>query len=336
MNKITVAILDTGIDLKHSFFKNIDIEGYGYYYENGQVIKVVDCQDENGHGTECASLILNQCKNIKIKVIKILDSNGKTNLKILEAALIDLIETDVSIINLSLSVINKGKMDDLYSICEMLINKGKIIVASANNRYTESYPAVFSSVIGVQGSILTEQDEFWFNKNYKIQCVIDNNPTMVCGLKNTYKLCVKSNSHSAAKFTGMICNIMKKANINIDNLLEKLEKRASKNIWSDNMISKSLRFPTQINEMETDRELIFKVFNIAKQNMDFSKEKGKIFQYRLLYIDKRLDGNNCYRFLRKLEKEFNIHLDYMQISRYDLLTIGTIANLIRKYIEFVN
>ena len=333
MNKVTVAILDTGIDLKHSFFTNVDIEGYGYHYENDQVVKVSDYQDENGHGTECASLILNQCTNIKIKIIKILDRTGKTSLKILETALLDLVESDVSIINLSLSVMTEEKIDDLCDICEMLVKKGKIIVSSANNSHIESYPAILSSVIGVRGSILTEQDEFWFNKNYKIQCVIDNNPTMVCGLRNTYKLCMKSNSHSAAKFTGLICSVIKKLNnMNMDNLLIKLERLASNNIWSEDMIGKSLRFPPKIDEIKIDRKLMFKVFNIANRSMDFSEERGEIFQYRLLYIDKRLDGDNCYEFLRKVEKEFNLHLNYMKISRYDLLTIGTITNLIKKYI----
>ena len=91
-------------------------------------------------------------------VIKVLDKYGRTNIQILEEALKSLIDKDIDIINLSLSVVKSEMVGDLYKICEELNKKGKILVCSLANGFNESYPAVFDNVIGVKGFILGDKD----------------------------------------------------------------------------------------------------------------------------------------------------------------------------------
>ncbi|MFR3948955.1 MAG: S8 family serine peptidase [Ruminococcus sp.] len=62
-----------------------------------------DIYDTSGHGTACASMIVSECPYVDIVSIGILDGNGKSNLAALEFALESLINSDVSIINMSLA-----------------------------------------------------------------------------------------------------------------------------------------------------------------------------------------------------------------------------------------
>lgn len=90
-----IAILDSGI--------SNDIVGYrkciNYVDE-----KKEDKWDNFGHGTMCFNVIKSIDAAAPIDVIKVLDKYGHCDVEILCKALSDLIDSDVDIINLSLSV----------------------------------------------------------------------------------------------------------------------------------------------------------------------------------------------------------------------------------------
>lgn len=330
--KIKVAILDTGIDKNHEYLKDNIYEGFGFNSTDEGYITIDDnYEDDNGHGTVCASIIKNKFSNVEFTVIKVLDKYGSTNIQILEEALKMLIEKDIDIINLSLSVMKSEMISDLYNVCEDLKNKGTIIVCSLANGFNESYPAVFDNVIGVKGFTLETEDSFWFNKNKKIQCIMDSTPYFHCNINNTYKLFGKCNSQAAAKLTGEIANILSQNNnLNFNDLHDNLEKLSKKIIWEDKDLMESKRYPDFKQDLyKKDSVILKKVSCILKDVLNIDNEEF-LYNYSLFNKYVGLTYDKCFILLKRLESNFNIKFKYMEISRDNLLSIHTLTELVEK------
>ena len=82
MEKIQVAILDSGICKDHSYLKNNITKGISIYCKKGKICISEDFQDVYGHGTACASVIKSECNNVDFFIVKILDSTGNSSLNI--------------------------------------------------------------------------------------------------------------------------------------------------------------------------------------------------------------------------------------------------------------
>ncbi|CEN23292.1 serine protease [[Clostridium] sordellii] len=333
--KIKVAILDTGIDLNHEYLKNNIIEGFGFTCTDDDYIKInTNYEDDNGHGTACASIVKNEFNNVEFIVIKVLDKYGRTNIQILEEALKILVEKDIDIINLSLSVMKSEMVKDLYNICEDLTNKGKIIVCSLANGFNESYPAIFDNVIGVKGFTLEDEDFFWFNRDKKIQCVIDNNPYFQCHLNNTYNLFGKSNSQAAAKFTGKIARIMSESNnINFNNIYDTLEKLAQRTVWEEQDLDTSKRYPNFKQDLyKRDNPILIKTAQSVTKVLQIEEEIS-LYNYSLFNKHLGLTYDKCFELLKDLENIFKFKFKYLEISRDDFLSIYTLTELVEKNLK---
>lgn len=150
---VSVAVLDTGIDIEHTDLK---IKDGISFVENHPGF-----DDDNGHGTHLAGIVAAQdnevgitgiAPNVDLYAVKVLDkyTNGKysTVVKGIDWA----IEHNVNIVLMSLggkkeSAFFKEAMDKAYQ-------KGILLIASAGNEgYKEgntiSYPAKFQSVVAV-------------------------------------------------------------------------------------------------------------------------------------------------------------------------------------------
>lgn len=103
-DKIKIGIVDTGIYSQHPYFKG-KIEGI-YEYRQGKLLSfsLDTCNDMNGHGTACTSVILKECPNAQIYVYKLLDERGEANLLSLEQILLSLLDSKIDVINLSLAI----------------------------------------------------------------------------------------------------------------------------------------------------------------------------------------------------------------------------------------
>lgn len=175
MKKVNIALVDSGI--------NKNIKGYRKnvtYISNEE-------WDTYGHGTACFNILKNSFINSNIDIIKILDSNGYTNIKVLYNALSDLVDSDIDIINLSISVIDDDTkyFSKVHNICNELFRKNKIIVCSLKNRETVfSIPAVFDCVLGVRGGCFKNNAIYWYNPNVSIQAVANATPVLTRSLNN--------------------------------------------------------------------------------------------------------------------------------------------------------
>lgn len=226
-----VAILDTGVGARREDFislhvrKSIDFTKSGNYdLEEGL--------DDNGHGTACAKVIIKNAEKSDIYSLKVLDANRCGNIANLYRALQYLLTQEVDIINMSLAFFDSYYKEKIEITCEKLVKQGKIIVASVGRYENRPYPAVFDSVLGVQGNEFDNVEEFIFDPDAEVQITADDTPVIV-EWKRGKIILLGGTSKAAALMSGKIAkwenNIMQRLKIasvihgeksdNIDNCL---------------------------------------------------------------------------------------------------------------------
>lgn len=333
--KIKVAVVDTGIDIGHDYLKSNIIGGVCFEPKDGYIVLSEDYEDQNGHGTSCASIIKKEFKDVEIFVVKALDHLGRTNIQILEESLRYLLRTDIKIINLSLSVMNSEFVKDLYKICEELKQEGKIVICSVANGFELSYPAQFDNVIGVRGFILEDEDSIWYNNNYKIQAIVDNNSHLSCDINNSYKLFGKCNSQAAAKLTGIIANLLSEnPNMELEDINNKLKIICKKDRWTSSDLQSSKRYPKFKNDEINKGENLYKeIESILKEQLEIKVSDNEVSDMNLFNSYIGLNNNNCFNIIRKIESKFKLKLDYLSISRYDFVSIHTLVSLVQKHLN---
>ncbi|WP_227832151.1 hypothetical protein [Clostridioides sp. ZZV14-6387] len=214
-----------------------------------------------------------------------------------------------------------------------MFRKGKIIVCSLSNEFDLSYPAMFNNVIGVRGFTLDVDDSFWYNKKYDVQCVMDSNSYISCDINNSYRLPPKCNSYVAAKFTGKIAKILSEnPDITISDLNDKLELLAIKNNWDSFDLDEYSRIPNfKLDLYDKENVLLMKVADVIRDCLNIKVDNEKLFQCSLFNKEIGLVYDNCFSLLQKLERVFNIKFNYMDISKYDLVSIYTLTELVEMY-----
>jgi len=170
----SIVILDTGIDVNHPFFgPDLDSNGVAdrIVYQWDYVNHDADASDDNGHGSNVASIACSQdatytgmAPEANIIVFKVLAANGQGSFSYVESALQWVISNAVAYnivsVNMSLGdgenyntpqVDSPGISDEL----EALVAMNVIIVSAAGNDYYEhqaegvSYPAADANSLAV-------------------------------------------------------------------------------------------------------------------------------------------------------------------------------------------
>ena len=150
MEKIKIAILDSGVKTSHKEFIGNDIKGFSLIVCNDIVIKHNDFEDEIGHGTAVYYLINKLTKNVCITNVKIYNSEGELKEKDF-VRILDYLYNNFSfdIINVSMGIIRCSETIAMQDICNKFYKKGTIIVAAFNNEGAISFPAALNNVLGV-------------------------------------------------------------------------------------------------------------------------------------------------------------------------------------------
>ncbi len=126
--KITVAVLDTGVDSNHPFLKSRMVSGYDAVADRTKV------KDKHGHGTHVAGIVVdNTPSNVKIMPIKVLDDDGSGSDLTVRLGIEYAIKKKVDVINLSLGGTCEGKGCQLCAGVKKAIKAGiKVVVAAGN------------------------------------------------------------------------------------------------------------------------------------------------------------------------------------------------------------
>lgn len=156
---VTIAIIDSGVDLSHpDLFVRI-LPGYDFVNNDN------DPQDDNGHGTHVAAIAAASSNNAvgiagvnwgaNILPIKVLNASGNGTYANVAAGIVWATDNGAQIINLSLgggapSFVLSDAVDYAY-------NHGVILVASTGNAGAPAvlYPAAFDAVIAVGATDMT-------------------------------------------------------------------------------------------------------------------------------------------------------------------------------------
>ena len=332
MRKVTIAIIDSGIDNRFKNQFKCKVSGIGVTLINNEIKIVEDYFDENGHGTLTASVIINECPDIEFFIIKILDRKLEGNIECLIASLEYLLDKDVNIINMSLVVEKNGRDSRLKKICKRLNDQGKILIAAVENGSKKSIPAIYSTVIAVEGRKLKQNFDFMFSSNKRINCVIRSEPHLYYQKKDDYVMYGDCNSFAAAKLSGKLARILRKQPSNDNSKVKKLLRKESKLfVWTVPLLNLFKEYPVfrdnniiydpiKLNKLATNIAVFFSVENISD-----------IYSYSLYSSKISQKKEFAYRFLRFLEEKYGFVCEnYSVFERNDFISIYSVYKFLKE------
>lgn len=290
--------------------------------------------DECGHGTLCSSVIFKECSNIDLVSVKIFEDGSQTNILYLEEALKFLLEVNVDIINLSISIENNQDTRGVKFLCNQLSSQGKIIVSSVENGKSHSKPADFNSVIGVRGVTLNSK-KYWFNSKNK-RCIADNLPYLHYKGNGQYEMFGLSNSYSAAMMAGKIAKIISSGVYsNVNEKYKAVEQAAENRFWNRWSIKNSIAFPEFKNtKMIYQRVRLHELINILEEFFCIADQE-LFFKYSLFSSKIGKDLSFCFELCIYLEQYYNFSFDrYEKLSKYDFASIYSLYTVLERELKW--
>lgn len=161
---VTVAILDTGLDLQHPVFAD-----RLRLLPNSDMISDTNSPDDIGpglawgHGTHVAGIINGIAPNATLMPIRVLDSQGRGNTFVLAYAIETAVANGADVINLSLGADCGSRV--LSEAVQSAIAAGVVIVAAAGNDNSNApqCPASLPGVLAVAAVTETRERTTWSN-----------------------------------------------------------------------------------------------------------------------------------------------------------------------------
>jgi minor extracellular protease Epr len=161
---VTVAVVDSGIDLKHPEFKNAQdstriIAGFNAASDEGGGCNggpnTGVYKDNNGHGTQMAGIIaaavngqgtIGAAPQVNLMAVKVLNKNAQSHLSDFVCGLQWAYNQEVRLVNMSVRFWNDKPL--LQRAIQQLYRKGVLMVAAAGNHGSGSDPSCVSGYEG--------------------------------------------------------------------------------------------------------------------------------------------------------------------------------------------
>lgn len=165
---ITIAVIDSGVDLDHPELAARVLEGYDFVSDD------TEADDDYGHGTLVAGVaaaaanndlgIAGLAWNAQILPVKVLDSRGSGVSSDLTCALYWVADNGARVVNIS--IISFGPSLGMQRAINHAANEGVLIFAAAGNLFEDgnpvTYPAAHDNVIAVAATD-KEDGHAWFS-----------------------------------------------------------------------------------------------------------------------------------------------------------------------------
>jgi subtilisin family serine protease len=166
---VTVAILDTGLDLEHPVFAGMAAASQLTLLANSNMISDTGAPDDTGpglawgHGTHVAGVLHAAAPGARLMPIRILDSQGRGNTFVLAYAIELALANGADVINLSLGADCGSRV--LAEAVQSAMAQGVVIVAAAGNdaSATPQCPARLPGVLAVAAVDENRQRAVWSN-----------------------------------------------------------------------------------------------------------------------------------------------------------------------------
>ncbi|WP_160196921.1 S8 family serine peptidase [Senegalia massiliensis] len=163
---VKVAIIDSGINMTHKIFKNTRVKGCSLKLNSKEEIIISKNFDDNiGHGTATAGIIVRKAPNVELFIIKIFQEKLKCNHRILVKAIEVAINKDVDIINLSLGTTEEKNLKEIKRIINIAEENKINIISSESNTGHVSYPASLKNTIRVGGGDVRGKFNFYYQRD---------------------------------------------------------------------------------------------------------------------------------------------------------------------------
>ncbi len=226
---MVVGIIDSGIDTHNTTLMNRVVGGFTLYLGK----KKKEFFDTNGHGTLTCNTILAYAPNTQFVVVRTLDENLKGSTKDILESIEILVTMGVSLINLSLSTSNIETEPAYQKLFTALKKKNVYLLAARHNDSTIpiSLPAMLPECIGVDGSIMLKEGEFWYNPNYEYQMITSRTPVLTTGLGGKKEF-YGGTSKATAVATGLWVSLLEQTKGDINRLPQVLAQQSTQQNWN--------------------------------------------------------------------------------------------------------
>jgi len=277
MNKLKIAILDSGIDTKHSNFKKIMFKETKNFLGNKSILL------KDGHGTNVFDRIrktiekFSDISQFDFYDFQVFEERSYIIEKPIIKALRYCIDKKMDIINLSIGInADFTPPPELYSICNEIVNRGIILLASANNFGEICYPADFKFVLGVSAGIIEKYDQFGYDTN--TDHFIGKGDFQRLADLNNKQVFRSGTSYATAHITGLLATFIQANNKNITTYQETIDSFKKNSVPDIRIINSSASrdFFTNINILSQDH------IENTLQNY-FSSDKFKWMQKVSIY-----------------------------------------------------
>ena len=160
---MTIAVIDSGIDVEDPRLAGIEIEGWSIQLgASNHALLSADFTDENGHGTEVAVAIHETAPEAKLVAVKIMGARLRTSAELMAAGIETAASRGCQVINLSLGTPNMGKALLLRETCANAVDNGSVVLAAAHPKGERAYPADLPETVGVASHPDCPIDKFFY------------------------------------------------------------------------------------------------------------------------------------------------------------------------------
>jgi len=207
---VRVAVIDSGIDRTHP-----DLEGSVkssiaiIKTPDGLRIEEGDHQDAFGHGTACAGAIHAITPEAEIYSVKVLGRTLMGRGDVFLAGIRWVVENGIPLANLSLGTTRDKFFGPLHALMDRAYFNRLLMVAAHNNSPTPSFPAVFSSIIGVKAVDVEDPFELYFSHRPPVEFLVKGVNVSLPWTGHQRRTCV-GNSFAAPFLTGIIALMLSK------------------------------------------------------------------------------------------------------------------------------
>lgn len=225
---ITIAVLDTGIDLGHPELKHSLLPGRDFVNIINGAEEFIgdfleadsDPNDEVGHGTHVAGIIaaagiamplgvVPKCKILPVRVLATMEQNGEAVgaglIENIDAGIKYAVDQGADIINMSLGVVSSGGGLPHQEVIDYAEAKGVTVVAAAGNDGQEHryYPGAFPHVIAVGASSSSGEVSAFSTYGTHVRLVAPGENIFSCHINGQYKF-LTGTSHAAPFVSGAL------------------------------------------------------------------------------------------------------------------------------------
>jgi len=281
---VRIGVVDSVAYFRDDFFidKNIIYLGTEDFTNTKQK------EMEYTHSELVVASILKQNPEAEIILNPLKQNNNKYLLEDLKARILELLDWNVQIINLSLGIENEENQV-LKDVIDIIKNKAVYVIASYANNECLTYPAAYRNVLGVYSKDIIDDNEiFTYDKEM-------NNVHFKHQYTDFYHLGllggIEGNSFLTGTMTGIISSFSEIEIENVENIIEKCRNLILPLEWiKESNILISMTFKDEMmhwNDVKIDKYLHIVSYTYEKLYHILELEENKEKKNLLFYLSER-------------------------------------------------